>query len=407
LAEEDAAAADGKGMNNRYRPAQDAQTHPVPVPPKPQPKSFQISLARLLILALACSLIGGLIGAGLFATFANSSDSPVIYNTEPSGAAVDFTLNLETTGTEVVSEVGPAVVTVVNHLPQRISLFSGPVDSTASGSGVIVSETGYIVTNNHVVDGAQTLSVILADGTELPAELVGVDIYADLAVLQVDGQMPAVAAWGNSDSLKAGEPVIAIGSPLGNFTNTVTMGVVSATGRAIEVDSNYFLEGLIQTDAAINQGNSGGPLLNLTGQVIGINTLIVRGGGSAVAEGLGFAIPSNTARAIADQLIQFGKVARPYLGIRWVWITPGLASRYNLPIDHGIILTEIDPQGPGQDAGLQRGDILLSANGIEFDADHPFQNVLFRFAPGDVVQFEYLRDQTQAEVDIKLGTMPG
>jgi S1-C subfamily serine protease len=376
------------------------------LPHEPNQQLLQISFMRLVIIALACGLIGGLIGAGLSTIIDRRSDTPAL-NTEASGAAVNFSLDLDSTGTDVVSEVGPAVVTVINHLPQRLTLFGSAVDSTASGSGVIISSAGYIVTNNHVVDGAQSLSLILADGTELPAELVGVDTYADLAVLQVDGRMPAVAAWGNSDSLKAGEPVIAIGSPLGNFTNTVTMGVVSATDRAIEIDSNHYLEGMIQTDAAINQGNSGGPLLNLAGQVIGINTLIVRGGGSAVAEGLGFAIPSNTARAIVDQLIQFGKVARPYLGIRWVWITAGIASRYNLPIDHGIILTEIDPNGPAYSAGLQRGDILLSANDIEFDADHPFQNVLFRFAPGDIVRFAYMRGQTQSAVEIKLGTMPG
>jgi len=346
------------------------------------------------------------VGASIFAVFMpqTPSQAPIA---QPSGELANVSLNLDTTGTQVVSQVGPAVVTVINHLPNRISIFGGAVESTASGSGVILSADGYIVTNNHVVDGAESLSAILADGTELPAELIGVDAYADLAVLRVEGNMPAVAAWGNSDLLKPGELVIAIGSPLGDFTNTVTMGVISATDRAIEVDSNYFLEGMIQTDAAINQGNSGGPLLNLAGQVIGVNTLIVRGGGSAVAEGLGFAIPSNTARAIVDQLIQYGKVARPYLGIRWVWITSSLAGRYSLPIDHGIILTEVDPGGPASQAGLQRGDILLSANGEVFDADHPFQNVLFRYVPGDHVRFEFLRDQTKSTVEIELGTMPG
>jgi serine protease Do len=369
-------------------------------------KRIELTASKLFIITLLSSLLGGLVGAGIFAVFMpqTPSQAPIA---QPSGELANVSLNLDTTGTQVVSQVGPAVVTVINHLPNRISIFGGAVESTASGSGVILSADGYIVTNNHVVDGAESLSAILADGTELPAELIGVDAYADLAVLRVEGNMPAVAAWGNSDLLKPGELVIAIGSPLGDFTNTVTMGVISATDRAIEVDSNYFLEGMIQTDAAINQGNSGGPLLNLAGQVIGVNTLIVRGGGSAVAEGLGFAIPSNTARAIVDQLIQYGKVARPYLGIRWVWITSSLAGRYSLPIDHGIILTEVDPGGPASQAGLQRGDILLSANGEVFDADHPFQNVLFRYVPGDHVRFEFLRDQTKSTVEIELGTMPG
>ena len=370
---------------------------------------YEISALRLLLLLLICSLLGGLAGAGIFALLrpeAPAAEAPLSTMKTAPQEAVSVRLDVNTSGTEVVSEIGPAVVTVINHLPARITIFGGQVQSTASGSGVIISPQGYIVTNNHVVDGAQSLTVILADGTQLDADLVGVDTYADLAVLHVSGTMPAVASWGNSDSLKAGEPVIAIGSPLGNFTNTVTMGVISATDRAIEVDSNYMLEGLIQTDAAINQGNSGGPLINLGGQIIGINTLIVRGGGSAVAEGLGFAIPSNTAKAIVDQLVQYGKVARPYLGIRWVWITPSIAGRYNLPVDHGIYLTEIDPSGPAAEAGLKQGDILLSANSQVFDTDHPFQNVLFRFAPGDQVQFEFMRGSETNEVLIELGTMP-
>jgi len=388
----------------------DGSGHPPPVvrlePGNSRRNRVEISSASLALIAVACSLLGGFFGAGAYAVL-NDREAASSPETAPVSAPLNVSLDLDTSGTRVASEVGPAVVTVINHLPNRISFFGGQVESTASGSGVILSADGYIVTNNHVVDGAQSLTAVLSDGTELPADLVGVDTYADLAVLHVDGVLPAIASWGNSDTLKAGEPVIAIGSPLGDFTNTVTMGVISATDRAIEVDTNYFLEGMIQTDAAINQGNSGGPLLNLAGQVIGINTLIVRGGGSAVAEGLGFAIPSNTARAIVDQLVENGKVARPYLGIRWVWITAALASRYNLPIDHGIYLTEIDPGGPASSGGLQRGDILVSAGDETFDADHPFQNVLFRFAPGDTVRFEYLRDQTMHEVEIELGTMPG
>jgi len=372
-------------------------------------RGVRLTVVGLFILLMLSSLIGGLAGAGLVAWLVRvpaGTAAPVTATLAAVEPPMGFSLDVSTAGTQVVSEVGPAVVTVINHLPPRTSFFGSQVESTASGSGVIISAQGYIVTNNHVVEGAQTLSVVLANGSELPAQLVGVDTYADIAVLQVDGTLPAVASWGNSDTLKAGEPVVAIGSPLGNFTNTVTMGVISATDRAIEIDSSTMLEGLIQTDAAINQGNSGGPLINLGGQVIGINTLIVRGGGSAVAEGLGFAIPSNTARAIADQLIANGRVERPYLGIRWVWITASIAARYNLPVDHGIYLTEIDPGGPADEAGLLRGDILLSAGGQPFDADHPFQNVLFRFAPGDRVEFEYVRDGQQDSAQVELGTLP-
>ena len=175
-----------------------------------------------------------------------------------------------------VERVGPAVVTVVGI--SNVQSFSGrSIEQDVSGSGVIISDQGYILTNNHVIEDTQRLSVILANGEELPAEIVSTDTYADLAVLKADGVMPAVASFGNSDQLRPGETVIAIGSPLGTFKNTVTVGVISATGRSIETSEGYQMEDLIQTDAAINPGNSGGPLVDLNGNIIGINTMVVRG----------------------------------------------------------------------------------------------------------------------------------
>jgi len=210
------------------------------------------------------------------------------------------TTEVETAITQAVQNLRSAVVTVVGTVPGQTTYFGSTGDQTVSGSGVFISDQGYILTNNHVVEGAQEVSVILSDGTTEKAAIVGTDLYADLAVLKVDGKVPAVAALGNSDVLNPGETVIAIGSPLGDFKNTVTVGVVSATGRTIDTGDGYQIEDLIQTDAAINQGNSGGPLLNLAGEVIGINTLVVRSTGTgAVAEGLGFAIPVNTARTVA------------------------------------------------------------------------------------------------------------
>jgi 2-alkenal reductase len=361
------------------------------------------STLSLLGTALVCAIIGGLAGASAVMLLRPPSLKAASQPSEPQ--TVNLNVDIQTSISQVVREVGSSVVTVINQLPPRLTFFSVPQERSASGSGVIISNDGYIVTNNHVIDGAQSLSIVLADGTQIPAELVGVDPYADLAVLRTDEDIPAAASWGNSDLLDPGEPVIAIGSPLGDFKNTVTQGVVSATNRSIEVEDNFFLEGLIQTDAAINRGNSGGPLLNLAGQIVGINTLIVRGG-STVSEGLGFAIASNTARAVVDQLIRFGRVARPYLGIRWVWITPSIAARYHLPLDHGIILTEVVSGGPADQAGLVRGDILLSANGETFDADHPYQNVLFRFEPGEAITFELVREGTLSQVEIILGTTP-
>jgi serine protease Do len=289
-----------------------------------------------------------------------------------------------------------------------MTFFGRTTDYPVSGSGVIISNDGYILTNNHVVEGTQDVSVTLADGEELPAEIIGTDEFSDLAVLKTDGTIPAIASLGNSDSLKPGETVIAIGSPLGDFKNTVTVGVVSGTERSIQVNENYSMEGLIQTDAAINQGNSGGPLVNLAGEVIGINTLIVRGGdyGSAIAEGLGFAIPINTAKAVAQQLIEKGYFSYPYLGIRWQWITPSIAARYGLPVDSGAYVSTIDPGSPGDVAGLEPGDILVQIGEQQLDESHPFINVLYAHVPGETTTLSIVRGQESLTLSVTFEEYP-
>jgi 2-alkenal reductase len=274
-----------------------------------------------------------------------------------------------------------------------------------SGSGVIISTDGYILTNNHVVEGTTQVIVILADGSELAASIVGTDLYADLAVLKTEGAVPAVAALGNSDNLQPGETVIAIGSPLGDFKNTVTVGVISATGRVIDTGQGYQMEDLIQTDAAINRGNSGGPLVNLAGEVVGINTLVVRGDGfgSDIAEGLGFAIPANTAQAVADQITRTGYFARPYLGIRGQPITPSIAATYNLPVQWGVFVARVIPDSPAEQAGLQQGDILTRLGEITIDGEHTYINALFAYTPGATIQVEVVRGMETIELEVTLG----
>lgn len=316
-----------------------------------------------------------------------------VANTQNAVLQVQST-EIQTAVTQTVEAVGPAVVTV---------LAQDRFGQQSSGSGVIISDQGYILTNNHVVEGAADLAVILADGQQLPASLAGTDPFSDLAVIKADGDMPAVAVLGNSDTLRPGETVIAIGSPLGEFSNTVTSGVISAVGRNLDSGSGYLLENLIQTDAAINNGNSGGPLVNLAGQVVGINTLIVRQSNSGtVVEGLGFAIPSNTAQAVASSIIERGYVARPYLGVRWQWINPAIARRYGLPVSWGIYLVGIQPQGPAAKAGLQEGDIITEIGGIALDNANPFMNVLFKFSPGETVTLTVQRGSQQIAVDVVL-----
>jgi 2-alkenal reductase len=325
-------------------------------------------------------------------------------NTNPGQILTLNTTDIETSVTRSVEQVGPAVVTVVGTIPGQNTFFGPSGDQTVSGSGFFITDQGYILTNNHVVEGTKEVNIVLSDGTEQKATIVGTDLYSDIAVLKTDGKVPAVAKLGNSDVLKPGESVIAIGSPLGNFKNTVTVGVVSATGRSIDSGNGYQVEDLIQTDAAINHGNSGGPLVDLAGEVIGINTLIVRNTGSGdVAEGLGFAIPVSTAQVVAQQIIQQGYFARPYMGISFQPINPDIAAQYNLPAQWGVYVTKVAENSPASKAGLQQGDIITKIGDVTLDETHSYVNILFTFKPGDQITLEVVRDSKTTPVQITLG----
>jgi S1-C subfamily serine protease len=360
-----------------------------------------MTVRRIVLSCLAVALMGGSAlfgavagGAAVFAA-AQSRLSPAaaVDVDQPVGEPVvqNSTLNVDinTAVEDAAAKVSPAVVTVINNLGGG---------QKASGSGVFFSADGYLITNNHVVEGNQSLQVIYQDGTTVDARLIGTDPYADVAVLKVAGSVPAYAEFGNSDALAPGETVIAIGSPLGEFRNTVTVGVVSATGRAIDTAANFQMTDLIQTDAAINHGNSGGPLVNLAGQIIGINTLVLRSSGSSAdqAEGLGFAIASNTVQATATQLIEKGFVSHPYLGISWDTVTPAIAQRYNLGAEWGVYVTDVSEGSPAAAAGLQVGDIITAVGGVSLDDTHAFINTLWSHAIGETVSLTIVRDgQTQ------------
>jgi len=368
---------------------------------------IMLLLAGFLLAAMIGALVGGL--AVYLAVWSADEKAAVMVPDQQAGsgaqvvpASIDA-WDISTAITDTVDRIGPAVVTVINNQSPRQSFF-GTIEGVSSGSGAIISADGYIITNNHVVEGAETLAVVLSDGSEMPAELVGVDTFADLAVLKVQGAMPAALSFGNSDLIKPGETVIAIGSPLGDFKNTVTVGVISAVDREINTSTYYQMEGLIQTDAAINSGNSGGPLVNLAGQIVGINTLVIRGSsGSASAEGLGFSIPSNIARAVVEQIITNGYVSRPALGISWGWITPAVAQRNGLAVEYGVYITEVQNGTPAEVAGLQSGDIITALDNQVLDADHPFVNVLFEYSPGEEVVVSILRSGEAMQLSVTLG----
>ncbi len=325
-------------------------------------------------------------------------------NTNPGVNLTINTTNIQTDIMQAVQKVGPTVVTVVGTIPGQPTFFGSSGDQTVSGSGVFISDQGYILTNNHVVEGTNSVNIVLSNGTQEKATIVGTDQYNDIAVLKTDGKVPAVATLGNSDVLKPGESVIAIGSPLGDFKNTVTVGVVSATGRSIDTGQGYSIEGLLQTDAAINPGNSGGPLVDLVGEVIGINTLIVRGtGNGSVAEGLGFAIPINTAQAVATQIIQKGYFSHPYLGISYQPIAPDVASTYNLPVQWGAYVTNVAANSPASQAGLQQGDIITQVGNVVIDANHSYLNTLYTYKPGDVITLQVIRNGQTLQMQATLG----
>ncbi len=296
----------------------------------------------------------------------------------------------------VVERISPAVVTVLN------------LDATGgeqgSGSGIIIAPDNYVITNNHVVDGFQQLAIVLSDGTTRGATLVGGDQYADVAVLRTDASLPGGAQFGDSDTLQPGQTLIAIGSPLGNFKNTVTVGVLSATGRRLDTGDGFYMDDLLQTDAAINPGNSGGPLLDLQGRVMGLNTAIVRsaGLGQTIAEGLGFAVASNTVRAISQQLIERGRVIRPFFAARWEPVTAYMVWRYNLPVNWGVLITYVAPGANAAAAGLLRGDIIISIDDVDLNSENPFINVLLGHQPGDQLQLNIVRERQQLQTLLTL-----
>jgi serine protease Do len=273
---------------------------------------------------------------------------------------------------------------------------------TASlGSGVIVSSNGYILTNNHVIRNADEIKVLLSDKREFSGNIIGSDPKTDLAVIKIDTtDLPSIA-WGNSDKLRVGEVVLAIGSPYG-LSQTVTMGIVSAVGRANVGIADY--EDFIQTDAAINPGNSGGALVNARGELVGINTAIFsRTGGY---QGIGFAIPSNMSKAVIESLISTGKVTRGWLGVSVQSITAELAQQFNLEEEYGALVGDVVQDSPAEEAGILRGDVIIEFNNERVNEPYNLRNTVAGTPPGDVVEVKVIRDGLITSVMVKIGELP-
>jgi serine protease Do len=284
------------------------------------------------------------------------------------------------------------------NVPQQPPRNSTPVRGI--GSGFIISQNGYILTNAHVVANATKVTVTLTDRREFQAKVIGVDQRSDIAVIKIDaqGQLPVVAV-GNSDTLQPGQWVLAIGSPFG-FENTVTAGIVSATARAL---SNGYVP-FIQTDVAVNPGNSGGPLFNLQGQVVGINSEIYSQTGAY--EGISFAIPVNVAVSVADQLIKTGHVVRGRIGVTIQQVTAATAENLGLPYPRGAAVASVEPGGPADKAGIMPLDIILAVNGRQVIESDQLPSVIALIRPGDIAHLQVWRDRKTINVDVKVGVLP-
>lgn len=365
-------------------------------------KSRIIFAAAVVVL----SLISGMLGAFLVGKAGLINNSAVVYNDRvvtQEGDAIS----------DVANRVGPSVVSIVTASTAP-SFWGYSTTQQGAGTGIVISADGYVVTNKHVIPSTtSSVEIITSNGTSYKnVKYVGNDPVNDVAFLKIENAKDLVPAKiGDSSTMKVGQKVIAIGNALGQFQNTVTTGIVSALGRPITASGSgaetETLENLIQTDAAINPGNSGGPLVNYTGEVVGINTAVASG-----AQGIGFAIPINDVKGMLASLLATGKVEKPYVGVRYMSLSPTTAKQLGLSVDRGAYLygtndeSSIVSGGPGDKAGLRDKDIIVAVGGVNVDAQHPFASLIAQHKPGDKVDITYLRDGKERSAKVELGAMP-
>ncbi|GBD29252.1 Putative serine protease HhoB [bacterium HR32] len=383
-------------MSTPYRvfvPPEEPPTPPAPPPRRGPGLGLWLAVAAL---AFAGGLGGGYVAARRQMPLA--APPPPAAPSAPGG--VVRVQSEESVVIQVVEKVRPSVVNIQTR-GFAPDFFGQLFPQEGAGSGVIVSEDGYILTNNHVIRNATQIRVRLLDGTELEGRVVGTDPPSDLAVIKVDprGRRLPAAELGDSHALRVGQLAIAIGNPFG-LGSTVTVGVVSALNRSIQVPG-FVIDNLIQTDAAINPGNSGGALVNSAGQVVGINTAII-----PQAQGIGFAIPSSVARSVMEQLIRTGTVQRPFFGVAYVEVTPELAQAYGLAADHGVLVQQVVPGSGAEAAGLRPLDIVVEMGGRRIQGAADFQREILQRKVGDVVTVTVVRGGQRLQLRVRLGQRP-
>src|SRR5579884_3264438 len=379
-------------------------------------RHFQIRRSTAILSLVVAALVGALV-------FSLSAARRTPLFTSPTALAATGTSEpaIKDSYAPVLEHAMPAVVTITTTQKQKVNaggngifddpffrqFFGGRMPQTpreqiahALGSGVIVTGDGYILTNNHVVENATDIKVSMQGRENIPAKLVGADAPSDVAVVKIDQKNLPTLQLGNSDHSRVGDVVLAIGNPLG-IGQTATMGIISAKGRSLQGQIEQ-VEDFIQTDAAINQGNSGGALINTRGELIGINTAIVGGTGGNI--GIGFAIPANLARNEMEQLVKSGKVVRGFIGIMPNGVAPGQEEAYGLkPGEKGVAISEVSPNSPGAKAGLKVGDVIVAVNGNPVEDENAFRLEIAGMAPGSKVNLKVLRDGHEMEVPVTLG----
>lgn len=369
------------------------------------PQSNKAVLISILIVAGILVILGAGISGGILIQKAlTPSSTPALTSGTDGNTAVT---QEESTIASVAEKVNPSVVSIVGTTQTRS--YYRTISGQAAGTGIIVSSDGYVMTNNHVIENTSDIAVVDSEGNQYEnVTVIGRDPLNDVAFLKIKSDKTFTPAeLGNSSTLRIGQQVVAIGNALGQYSNTVTSGIVSGTGRPITASSGSQTEtltDLIQTDASINPGNSGGPLVNMAGQVIGINTAIVED-----ANGIGFAIPINSTKGVLAEVLQNGKVSRAYLGVNYLIVTPDVAEEYDLPVKQGAYLyassgNAVASGSPADKAGLQTGDVITKVNAVSIGKAGSLSSIIGQYRPNDKVTITFLRDGQTKTTEVTFST---
>jgi len=371
----------------------------------------KLRISVLVIGVAIVALLAGGLGSFLYATYGDKAVT-VLQSGYDGNTVVT---KQEQDIASVAAKVSPSVVSIItkSQATGMSAYYAGSTEEEGAGTGIIISKDGYILTNNHVIDGATTVQVVDAEGNTYDnVKVIGRDPLNDVAFVKISGVSNLKpAALGDSKTVRIGQSVVAIGNALGQYQNSVTSGIISGTGRSITASteddsgSSEDLTDLIQTDAAINPGNSGGPLVNMVGQVIGINTAI-----ASDASNVGFVIPISSAKGIIKGVLDNGKIAHAYIGVRYLAITPDVAKKYNLSVKQGAYIYADDNSkvvvagGPADKAGIKEKDIITKVNGVPVGTEGSVSTLVGEYQPGDTITLTILRDGKTITVKVTLGT---